>query len=250
MHYILVKQSHQFIQNYVLFYLLWNMFYIPQKSLSWHYLIPFHCFSSSGKTEPKIYLPYFNQISCVVFTINPRSWLFSSMYVAMLALEEMLLQILLLWMPLVATAQMNLSLTLISNLVWTNIICLNCDNWKWMMKNAEKRIWMTNEFPLFKNIFCGVSDFDLYWKSLVSPWFDLYGHKKSTIIYLSYMTNTIGIFVLVFLYFLYFVYFVVPMEISPMVNSGRFPLGKPAATELWYPTLNNYKVHAGSFVFP
>ena len=32
-----------------------------------------------------------------------------------------------------------------------------------------------------------------------------------------------------------------------MGNLGRFPQGKPAATELHYPTLINYKVHAGSF---
>ena len=32
-----------------------------------------------------------------------------------------------------------------------------------------------------------------------------------------------------------------------MVNSGRFPQGKPAATELRYPNLFNYKVHAGPF---
>ena len=32
-------------------------------------------------------------------------------------------------------------------------------------------------------------------------------------------------------------YFVVPMGIFPMGNSGRFPLRKPAATELRNPTL-------------
>ena len=46
---------------------------------------------------------------------------------------------------------------------------------------------------------------------------------------------------------LYFAHFVVPMEISPMGNLGYFPQGKPAATESCYPTLINYKVHAGSF---
>ena len=43
-----------------------------------------------------------------------------------------------------------------------------------------------------------------------------------------------------------FVFFV-PMVIYPMGNSGRFPQGKPAATESRYPTLINHKVHAGSF---
>ena len=33
----------------------------------------------------------------------------------------------------------------------------------------------------------------------------------------------------------------------PWENSGRFPQGKPAATESRYLTLINYKVHAGSF---
>ena len=47
--------------------------------------------------------------------------------------------------------------------------------------------------------------------------------------------------------FLYFVHFVVPMGISSMRNLGCFPQGKPAATESRYPTLINYKVHAGSF---
>ena len=37
------------------------------------------------------------------------------------------------------------------------------------------------------------------------------------------------------------------MGIFPMGNSDRFPQGKPAATEPRYPTLINYKVHAGSF---
>ena len=32
-----------------------------------------------------------------------------------------------------------------------------------------------------------------------------------------------------------------------MGNSGRFPQGKPAATESRYPNLINYKAHAGSF---
>ena len=38
----------------------------------------------------------------------------------------------------------------------------------------------------------------------------------------------------VFFVFLYIVHFVVPMGISPMRNSGRFPQGKPAATESHY----------------
>ena len=33
----------------------------------------------------------------------------------------------------------------------------------------------------------------------------------------------------------------------PVGNSGSFAQGKPAATESCYPTLINYKVHAGSF---
>ena len=37
------------------------------------------------------------------------------------------------------------------------------------------------------------------------------------------------------------------MGISPVGNSGRFPQGKPAATKSRYPTLMNYKAHAGSF---
>ena len=37
------------------------------------------------------------------------------------------------------------------------------------------------------------------------------------------------------------------MGISPMGNVGRFPQGTPAATKSRYPTLINYKVHAGSF---
>ena len=41
--------------------------------------------------------------------------------------------------------------------------------------------------------------------------------------------------------------FVVPIRIFPVGNSDRFPQGKPAATESRYPTLINYKVHAGSF---
>ena len=44
-------------------------------------------------------------------------------------------------------------------------------------------------------------------------------------------------------FFLHFVHFVVPMGISPMGNLGRFPQGKPAATELRYPTLININVH-------
>ena len=36
-------------------------------------------------------------------------------------------------------------------------------------------------------------------------------------------------------------------DFLPMGNSGRFSLGKPAATESRYPPLINYKVHAGSF---
>ena len=36
-------------------------------------------------------------------------------------------------------------------------------------------------------------------------------------------------------------------ECFPMGNSGRFPQGKPAATEPRYPTLINHEVHAGSF---
>ena len=38
----------------------------------------------------------------------------------------------------------------------------------------------------------------------------------------------------------YLFYFLVPVGIFPMGNSGRFPRGKPAATELRYPTLINY----------
>ena len=37
----------------------------------------------------------------------------------------------------------------------------------------------------------------------------------------------------------YFFHFVVPMEIFPMWNSGRFPRGKPASTQSRYPNLNN-----------
>ena len=37
------------------------------------------------------------------------------------------------------------------------------------------------------------------------------------------------------------------MENFPMGNLGRFSQGKSAVTELRYPTLINYKVHAGSF---
>ena len=37
------------------------------------------------------------------------------------------------------------------------------------------------------------------------------------------------------------------MGIVPVGNSGRFPQEKLAATESRYPTLINYKVHAGSF---
>ena len=44
-----------------------------------------------------------------------------------------------------------------------------------------------------------------------------------------------------------FVHFVVPMGIYSLGNSGRFPSGKPAATESRYPTLIYYKVQAGSF---
>ena len=47
--------------------------------------------------------------------------------------------------------------------------------------------------------------------------------------------------------FLYFVHFVAPMGISPKGNPGRFPQGKPAATQSCYPILINYKAHAGSF---
>ena len=47
--------------------------------------------------------------------------------------------------------------------------------------------------------------------------------------------------------FLYFVHLVVPMGISPMGNSGRFTEGQPATTESRYPTLINYKMHAGCF---
>ena len=36
-------------------------------------------------------------------------------------------------------------------------------------------------------------------------------------------------------------------DFLPMGNSGRFSLGKPAATESRYPPLINYKVHAGPF---
>ena len=43
-----------------------------------------------------------------------------------------------------------------------------------------------------------------------------------------------------FLFLFCFVHFVVPMGISPMGNSGRFPQGKPAATESRYPTLTNF----------
>ena len=39
--------------------------------------------------------------------------------------------------------------------------------------------------------------------------------------------------------FLNFVDFVVPMGISPMGNSGRFPQGKPPATESHYPAVTN-----------
>ena len=38
---------------------------------------------------------------------------------------------------------------------------------------------------------------------------------------------------------LYFVHLVVPIGISPMGNSDRFPQGKPAAIESRYPTLIN-----------
>ena len=37
------------------------------------------------------------------------------------------------------------------------------------------------------------------------------------------------------------------MGMFSMRNLGRFPQGKPAATEPRYPTLINYKVHAGSY---
>ena len=39
---------------------------------------------------------------------------------------------------------------------------------------------------------------------------------------------------------LFYFYSVVPMEFSPMGNSGRFPRGKPAAAESCYPTWINY----------
>ena len=45
----------------------------------------------------------------------------------------------------------------------------------------------------------------------------------------------------------YFVHCVVPMGFSPMGNYGRFPQGKPGATESRYPTLIYNKAHAGSF---
>ena len=41
--------------------------------------------------------------------------------------------------------------------------------------------------------------------------------------------------------------FVVPMGISATGNSGRFPQGKPAATESRYPTLINDQMYAGVF---
>ena len=46
---------------------------------------------------------------------------------------------------------------------------------------------------------------------------------------------------------LYLVQIVVPMGIYPMGNLGRFSPGKSAATESRYPTVINYKVHAGYF---
>ena len=52
-----------------------------------------------------------------------------------------------------------------------------------------------------------------------------------------HQTPIIYIFVL-FLY-IFFIQFVVPMGISPMGNSGRFPQGKPAATESRYQALTN-----------
>ena len=47
--------------------------------------------------------------------------------------------------------------------------------------------------------------------------------------------------------FWYFVHFVVPMEISPIGNSGSVSQGKPAAAESRYSTLIKYELHAGSF---
>ena len=74
------------------------------------------------------------------------------------------------------------------------------------------------------------------------------------------MLVTLVLFVLLFVSFLLFrccyllfsiqfcfIHFVVPIEISPMGNSGRFPQGKPGATESRYPTVINYCVHTGSF---
>ena len=45
----------------------------------------------------------------------------------------------------------------------------------------------------------------------------------------------------------FFLHLVVAMGILHMGTSGRFPQGKPAASESRYPTLINYKVYAGSF---
>ena len=46
-------------------------------------------------------------------------------------------------------------------------------------------------------------------------------------------------------------YFIVPMEIVPMGNWGRFPWGKPDARKSRYPTLNHYSPSAHSiFVWP
>ena len=50
-----------------------------------------------------------------------------------------------------------------------------------------------------------------------------------------------------------FKHFVVPMGISSMGNSGRFPQGESAATEAHYPTLSSpvqfSSVHDGMYAF-
>ena len=86
-----------------------------------------------------------------------------------------------------------------------------------MMSLMMRNSWLVSTFCLYTIIF--FTENDCVWKSL---------------------TKSLGIL------YLYFVHFIL-MGISPMGNSGCFTQGKPAATKLHYPSLINYKVHAGSF---
>ena len=77
---------------------------------------------------------------------------------------------------------------------------------------------------------CPLADVHRWGARLVTGSVNLTGEKKrSDIIYIS-----IHLFILQLYY---------PIRVSPMGNSGRFPRGKPAATELRYLTT----VHGGFF---